>query len=285
MTEIANDKMVLKTAWINALKTFAKILVSVLLVFCFLLSVLFLMAPKADAKIFEFLGLKKAEESCYIRIYERSQAEEDLYNLIMFESKEGETLKQLQYINMLLSDGDYEEFCIRFNNSAVVSLMNEKGKIEKKNMVAHVCNINSYLLNQKVNCMVNLGFENENVWNFIASNLEKVDIFEYSITTYLNLIETNTSISNEKAKQLTKDMLSYEKNSKTIETLLNERIDDVETYLLNANLPDVGRIIALNTMVNLRLADYRIDVLLGDDSTASKDAYVEAFNSYKIAVG
>ena len=30
--------------------------------------------------------------------------------------------------------------------------------------------------------------------------------------------------------------------------------DDVETYLLNANLPDVGRIIALNTMVNLRLA-------------------------------
>ena len=283
MTELANEKELLKSAWLGALKTFGKIMLAFVFAFCYAVGLLFLMVPETDAKLFNFLGLKKAEESCYVRIYQQSDDLVDLYNLIIFESKQGETAKELQYVNMMLASDDYDEFVVSFNNSSIANLMNEKGEIEDKKLVPLVCNINSYFLNQKVGAMVELGFEKESIAKFVCTNLEDANLFEYSIAVYLNAITGDKSLSVTKKQEVVTTLLETKNNTKTVAELLAERINNLN-LLIGTQISEVTEILAMHTLVNLRLAEYRISEIKGEDLTTVKTNYEAALNSYNECV-
>ena len=197
-----NEKVLNSTVWKNVCFKIGKIFIFAIITFYFVVSLLFFMAPKIDAKIFNFFGLKKAEESCYIRIFEQSGDEIDLYNLIVFEARQGDSSKQLQYINMMLASDDYNEFVVNFNSSSLANLINSNGELEDKKLVPYVCNINSYLLNQKVSCMIDLNFNKSNIENFICVNLESDNLFEFTISTYLNHIVANNSLSQTEKREI-----------------------------------------------------------------------------------
>ena len=283
MTELANEKVLLKSAWLGAFKTFGKIMLALVFAFCYAVGLLFLMAPETDAKLFNFLGLKKAEETCYVRIYQQSGKLSDLYNLIVFESKQGETAKELQYVNMMLASDDYDKFMVSFNNSSISNLMNEKGELEDKKLVPLVCNINSYFLNQKVGAMVELGFEKTSIAKFVCTNLEDENLFEYSITVYLNAIAGDKSISSTKKQEVVTALLETKNNSKTVAELLAERVNELN-LLIGTQIPEVTEILAKHTLVNLRLAEYRIAEIKGEDLTTVKSNYEVAVNNYNECV-
>ena len=87
MVENSNEKLLTKKVVLNSFKILAKTLILLIFVFFYIISTMFFLAPKFDAKIFNFFGLKKAEEACYVQAYEKSENNADLYNLILFESE------------------------------------------------------------------------------------------------------------------------------------------------------------------------------------------------------
>ena len=89
MKGTSNEKLLTKKVWLNSLKLFGKIVLAVFFVYFYTIAALFVFVPKFDAKIFKFFGMKKAEEVCYVRIYEKSGSNADLYNLILIESELG----------------------------------------------------------------------------------------------------------------------------------------------------------------------------------------------------
>ena len=84
-----------KQMWINSLKICLKIILAVCAAFFYMISVMFILAPNFDAKIFNFLGCKKAEESCLVQVYEKSDAITDLYNVVLIEQQLNNYEKEL----------------------------------------------------------------------------------------------------------------------------------------------------------------------------------------------
>ncbi len=119
MATQTKERVIDKKIWLNSFKMFAKTILVVIFVFFYAISVLFFLAPKFDAKIFKFLGMKKAQEACYVQVYEKSNSNVDLYNLILFESELSNYEKELYYINLLTNDEKYVEFYQKMDKSAI----------------------------------------------------------------------------------------------------------------------------------------------------------------------
>ena len=98
------EKVLTKRVWLNGFKLFGKIAFAVIFSLFYFISMMFFISPKVDAKIFKFFGAKKAEEACYIRVYDKSQSKADLYNLILIESELENYDKELYYLNILMND-------------------------------------------------------------------------------------------------------------------------------------------------------------------------------------
>ena len=251
----ANKKM-----WLNSLKIFAISLFSLIFVFFFTISTMFVFAPKFDAKLFNFFGLTKAEETCYVRAYEKSKSNVDLYNLIIFESELENYEKELYYLDLLLNNEEYLGFYEKLDKSAVAS-------VKDKELIAYACNTNGYLINQKVKCMYELDFSTLNISNYIKSSLVNDFLFDSSFTTYVELVY-NDAMLTEVEKQ---EVLEIVYNS--VDTVLTAKLSKLKTYVGETDYL-AGKIIAQNTIVNIRKADYLIDKInISADEENSKTAY------------
>lgn len=284
MPEISNEKALNKMVWINSLVLVLKILLSCVLAFFYALSLFFVAVPTTSAKIFGFLGFKKAEEASYIRVYELSLDNADLYNVIFFENKQENTEKELYYINLMLSSKDYDSFCIKFNNSSLASLVNSNNEINDKKRVPYICNINSYFLNQKVKCLSELGAKSEIINDFVLNNLVGDDLFETSVATYVNIIYADSSLSSEAKIEKITDLLSVSNEEKSIDQLIDDRLISLDEVRSRENLPVVSKILANFAVMNLRLAEYRIAEIKGEGVTEAKTNYENAVSNYNNSI-
>lgn len=284
MPEISNEKALNKMVWINSLVLVLKILLSCVLAFFYALSLFFVAVPTTSAKIFGFLGFKKAEEASYIRVYELSLDNADLYNVILFENKQDNTEKKLYYINLMLSSKDYDSFCIKYNQSSLASLVNSNNEINDKKRVPYICNINSYFLNQKVKCLNKLGAKSEIINNFVLNNLLGDDLFETSVATYVNIIYADNSLSSEAKIEKITDLLSVSNGEKSIDQLIDDRLISLDEVLSRENLPVVSKILANFAVMNLRLAEFRIAEVKGEGVTEAKTNYETAVSNYNNSI-
>lgn len=284
MPEISNEKVVNKTIWINSLVLTIKVVLSCVLAFFYALSLFFVAVPTTSAKIFGFLGLKKAEEASYVRAYELSLDNADLYNVILFENKQENAEKELYYINLMLSSKDYDSFCIKYNSSSLASLVDSNNEISDKKRVPYICNINSYFLNQKVKCLNKLGVKSESINKFVLNSLVGDDLFETSFTTYVNIIYADNSLSSEAKIEKVTDLLSVSNGEKNIDQLIDERLINLDDVLGRENLPVVSKILAKFAVMNLRLAKYRIAEIKGEGVDLAKTNYEIAVNNYNNSI-
>lgn len=265
MEETTNEKVFTKKTWLNALKLFGKIAFAVVFVLFYIISSMFFISPNFDAKIFNFFGAKKAQEACYIRIYENSENNADLYNLILFESDLENYEKELYYLNLLMNSEDYESFCAKLDESAL-------GTIEDASLIVYICNTNSYLINQKVKCMYNLGFDvgiSATVRNYVKAQLNGDYRFETSFATYIDLIYNDASLS--KAEKQQKVNMAYD----SLETLVQSRLVFLTNFNSAVNISVKDNILSQHTIVELKKALYEIEIINESGSASSKKADYE----------
>ena len=275
--EIKQEKVLTKKVWLNGLKLFGKIAFAVIFSLFYFVSMLFFISPKADAKIFKFFGAKKAEEACYVRIYDNSQSKADLYNLILLESELENYDKELYYLNILMNDEEYEDFCLKLDEAAFETL-----DLETIETLVYVCNTNSYFINQKVKCMYNLGFDSAlspTVRNYLKKQLEDETTFETSFTTYVELVYNDESISKEEKQSRVNTAYN------AVSDLLSQKETFMSNYTFLADIMVKDQIIAQYTYANIKKARYIIELINESGNVnASKFEYENALKAYNILI-
>lgn len=269
MEEIVKQEPVInKKVLLNSLKIFAITLGIAVFVFFFTVSAIFVIAPKNDAKLFSFLGLKKAEEACYIRQYKKTGSNVDLYNVILFESELENYEKELMYINELMSDDEYKEFYTKLDKSAVEA-------VDDKSLIAYTCNTNGYLINQKIKCMYELDFNEINILNYIKTQLSQDEfLFDSAFSTYVEIVNSDEDLSKEQKQE------KVEMAFGAVDVLVTERLSNLIDYI-NSDISVEQEIIAQNSIVNILKAVYMIDVINEVPEVAiSKSEYQTALRDY-----
>ena len=271
--EINSEKVLTKKVWLNGFKLFGKIAFAVIFSLFYFISMMFFISPKTDAKIFNFFGAKKAEEACYVRIYDTSKSKTDLYNLILFESELENYDKELYYLNILMDDEEYEDFCSKLDNSAFETL-----DLENIETLVYVCNTNSYLINQKVKCMYHLGFDSllsPTVRNYLKSQLTDERIFETSFVTYVELVYNDVSLTREEKA----DRVNVAYNA--VKDLLSARETFMSNHYYYEGITVKNQIMGQHTLMNIKKARYMIDLINESGNVGvSKTAYENELKKY-----
>ena len=259
--------------WKNALKKAAKTLLIVILVGFYVNVMLVALFPRFSVKVYNFMGLTRAEEYSLERVYEKSKDSADLYNLIVFEQMQKNNEKELNYINLLMVSDDYDKFCNELDASAIKT-------IEDKSLIAHMCNTKGYLINQKVKCLFNLGIGAE---TFIYSNLNSNYLTENSYTTFVGLVFDSNMTAAKKQEAITNLNETFEQsnNNLTIEDLFKERIADI--MLERAKVTElVDKVLLEYALMENYKAGYLYNVIMENDVQAEtyRTLYVSSSNDY-----
>ena len=257
--------------WKNSFKKALKILFIVLVAGFYLNLIIVALSPRFSAKVYNFMGFDNAEEYCLEKTYEKTKSNADLYNLIVFEQSQKDYQKELNYINLLFVSCGYDEFCKNLDESALKA-------IEDKSLVAHLCDTNAYLINQKVKCLFNLGIDAE---TFVYSNLKGDYLTENSYASYIQLIY-DSNLSKEKKQEMinTLNNTSSLQNG-VVEDLFKERIADLILAKQNAEKNNEKILIEYSLMENYK-AGYLYNLILENSTQAEayKTLYSESASAY-----
>ena len=263
MQETTKDSVINKNLIKSSLKIFAKVMFCVMVGFFFFVTSMFYLAPKINAKMFNFFGLTKAEESCYVQAYKNSGKTSDLYNLVLFEQEHSNTEKELYYINVLLSKNDYSDFCLKLNSSAIAKT--------EKNMYVYVGDVNAYLVNRKLKCMYQLNskvtYENRSklVVSFVRSCLAGENLTELSFSTYVSLVLQDETLT---SQQKVSEFETFENLISTEETVSTRKLlTDREGALINKYInekSESSKILFANALVKFYKAEYNYFKTLGE---------------------
>lgn len=259
MTELAKEENLNKKLWLNSLKLFLKIALIMIAMFFFVIAILFYLAPKADAKIFNFFGLTKVEEKCYEQIYKNSGNTSDLYNLIIFDMEHDYFKQELNNIEKMFKAEDYEAFCKKLNASGI------KSANGNKSLYPYVADTNSFFKSQQLRCEIKLGLAGKNDdWKdraikLILQNLTDDNLFDISFESSMNLIGLSDKLSvSEKtdfAKQLSQKII----DGKSFQEILNEKAEKIK---MAEGLDEVQKILLKNAEVKLYAGQYYFEVML-----------------------
>lgn len=273
MSEGVQKTIIDAEAWKNILKKVAKILLIVVLVGFYVSATIVVLFPRFSAKVYNFMGLSRAEEYSLERVYEKSKDNADLYNLIVFEQSHKNYQKELNYINMLMVSDGYDEFCENLNKSALDS-------IGDKSLIAHMCNTNGYLVNQKIKCLFNLGIGTE---TFIYSNLNSNYLTENSYATFVNLVYDSNMTAEQKQEVITTLNETFEQTNSnlTVEDLFKERIADIMLEKVSAT-ELVDKVLLEYALMENYKAGYLCNVIMENSIQAEtyRTLYLSTSNDY-----
>lgn len=256
----------------NVLKSFFKIVLAVVCCFFFLISILFYLAPKFDAKIFNFFGLTKAEEKCYEQIYKNTGSTSDLYNLVVFEMEHNNTREELEFILQLYKVDDYKEFCDKLDASGV------KSANGNKSLYIYVADTNAFLKSQEIKCRVEIGIDSRtdgwqnNVASIVRDNLAGDNLTENTFETFVRNVYFSKDLTEIGKQKIANDFwgLITAENSISSEDLINQRLQKIEEELSVAS--DVQKILLKNSQVQMYAGLYYFSAMKnGDNSTTTRD--------------
>ncbi len=267
-----------KKVWFGAFRLFFKIIF--IFIFCvgFVFSSIFIISPETDAKIFNFLGFTRAEEACYVRIYNKSGSASDLYNLIIFDMNTGDLDGEYLYINEMINRDDYAEFCKKLDASGVLSAGDNKA------LYVYVADTNAYLIQRQIKiCFEKYLEDNSAGWDFsliklIRQNLSGDNLTEYSFYTFMRAIVSENSLSTEQKIEFVETLMDTwsEENITLTMDLLLERLNNLDEALSVEN-DEVDQILLAYSKMRLCEAMYYYYQLVGDE--VSEENYLLQYNS------
>lgn len=275
-----------KTLILNSLKWFFLILVIVIAVFNFFIGAMFYISPKFDAKVFNFFGLKNAEEKCYERIFKKSDKTADLYNLVEFEKNIGDEKEELDYILMLYSRTDFNEFCDKLDTSGIYSANG------KKVLYPYVADTRAYLMGQEVTCMFNLALANKaDGWfnetkNKVATYLQSENLTETTFQKFMSLLYETTALTNAEKQEIAINIKSTIFNNSTFENLIDSKIEKIANEKNGKEVNAVRKILLLNAQIQMYQAAYFLETLtyINDANVTNTTRATDMLESYKSAL-
>ena len=261
MAEQTKEVKLDKKLWLDSLKTFGKILLGVVFVVFYLISILFFIAPKFDAKIFNFMGMTRAEEACYVRQFENTEKLSDLYNLVLFEQKHDNYQKELYYLNVLMQNKDYDSFSTKLD----ISGLHNAGS---KAMYVYVGDSNAYFVNRKIKCLYSLGLTCETT---VLNSLKTGKLTEYAFATYVELIENMTLSVSERAEIYNRLLITMSlEDGLSVSELLDIRISAIEARLAEDGVEGtVAEVLLQYSLMKLNRAGYVANSFVGEGAKAA----------------
>ena len=257
-----------------ALKTFGYTFIVIMLFICST----FYLTPRLSLKISQVIGCKKAQESCYEKIYDKTNSISDLYNLVLIEQQLGDYKKELGYINAMLAKKEYSDFCKTLDSASLKT-------ITSKELIPYSCDANAYIIGQKVTCMYKMG---EDLDIFVLAQTSAGELTDLSLATYIDVIHNDDLLTNAQKIEMINSfkMQGLIKNSvyENSETIIEKRINQIKSELGEDNGLD-REILLQYSLVRYYRANYLIYNYLDDEDQAEtyKDLYNEE-NSKLVAL-
>lgn len=228
---------------------FATLFACVVAVFYFF-AVSFCLFPKTAISASEKMGWKGGEVLGYERIYQKSGKIEDLYNLTIATIKANRHGQTISCIADLQANVDYEAFCEKLDNSAKQSV--------KKEYVAYVANLDSYLQNQKVVAFYKNGQKAKAEATAIA-DLERQNRYTFALDAYVSCF-----VGAKNENQLLSALADEEYKGKTILQLIDDKIALLEYSSLN----ETEQIMSVYTLLKINKVKYAMQSAKGLDVDA-----------------
>lgn len=218
---------------------FATLFACVVAVFYFF-AVSFCLFPKTAISASEKMGWKGGEVLGYETIYKRSGKIEDLYNLTVACIKANRNGQTIACISKIQESVEYNAFCEKLDISAKQTV--------KKEYVAYVANLDSYLQNQKVIALYKTGQKEKSETEAIA-DLERQNRYSFALDAYVSCLD---GLKNEKT--LLANLANKEYNGKTVLQLIDEKI----ALLEYSSLSEVDQILSVYTLLKANKVKYAL---------------------------
>lgn len=286
MTEYAKEENLKKKLWLNSLKLFLKIALIMIAMFFFVIAILFYLAPKVDAKIFNFFGLTKVEEKCYEQIYKNSGKTSDLYNLIIFDMDHGYIKNELENITKIYEAKDYAEFCTKLDASGVQSANGNKS------LYCYVADTHAFFKNQEIKCVLELGLKGKlDDWKnrtikIAIDGLSEQNLTDVSFDSLMSTIVSTEKLNFEEKKSFLNLMSEKVSNGQELNDLIEMKLNIIKTAFEECNDNEVQKILLKNAEVKLLAGAYYFEMILNNGQETSiaeqiKQNHTVAFSEYK----
>lgn len=251
-------KIIVKTA----LKTILLVVGFVCLVF----ASLFTFMPEELSGVYGNLGMKNAQIAAMQRVYEKSDENGDLYNLVQLCLSNKNYDQAKKYILKLRARKNYSQFV-----EAVDSTSIEKAT---KDEVAYVVSLDVYLAGQLLMCEYKLG--NKDLAKEMAMNdLSSIDNkFSFLFSVYYDEVMTDLDMSIGSAKNILMEIYRTE----GVKVKLKDKFDAAD-YTLESD--QRLKIACVYTQINILKTRRNLASFVGEDVSDLTSQITELENVYK----
>lgn len=251
-------KIIVKTA----LKTILLVVGFVCLVF----ASLFTFVPEKLSGVYGNLGMKNAQIAAMQRVYEKSDENGDLYNLVQLCLSNKIYDQAKKYILKLRARKNYSQFV-----EAVDSTSIEKAT---KDEVAYVVSLDVYLAGQLLMCEYKLG--NKDLAKEMAMNdLSSIDNkFSFLFSVYYDEVMTDLDMSIGSAKNILMEIYRTE----GVKVKLKDKFDAAD-YTLESD--QRLKIACVYTQINILKTRRNLASFVGEDVSDLTSQITELENVYK----
>lgn len=251
-------KIIVKTA----LKTILLVVGFVCLVF----ASLFTFMPEKLSGVYGNLGMKNAQIAAMQRVYEKSDENGDLYNLVQLCLSNKNYDQAKKYILKLRARKNYSQFV-----EAVDSTSIEKAT---KDEVAYVVSLDVYLAGQLLMCEYKLG--NKDLAKEMAMNdLSSIDNkFSFLFSVYYDEVMTDLDMSIGSAKNILMEIYRTE----GVKVKLKDKFDAAD-YTLESD--QRLKIACVYTQINILKTRRNLASFVGEDVSDLTSQITELENVYK----
>lgn len=251
-------KIIVKTA----LKTILLVVGFVCLVF----ASLFTFVPEKLSGVYGNLGMKNAQIAAMQRVYEKSDENGDLYNLVQLCLSNKNYDQAKKYILKLRARKNYSQFV-----EAVDSTSIEKAT---KDEVAYVVSLDVYLAGQLLMCEYKLG--NKDLAKEMAMNdLSSIDNkFSFLFSVYYDEVMTDLDMSIGSAKNILMEIYRTE----GVKVKLKDKFDAAD-YTLESD--QRLKIACVYTQINILKTRRNLASFVGEDVSDLTSQIIELENVYK----
>lgn len=251
-------KIIVKTA----LKTILLVVGFVCLVF----ASLFTFVPEKLSGVYGNLGMKNAQIAAMQRVYEKSDENGDLYNLVQLCLSNKNYDQAKKYILKLRARKNYSQFVEEVDSTSI-----EKAT---KDEVAYVVSLDVYLAGQLLMCEYKLG--NKDLAKEMAMNdLSSIDNkFSFLFSVYYDEVMTDLDMSIGSAKNILMEIYRTE----GVKVKLKDKFDAAD-YTLESD--QRLKIACVYTQINILKTRRNLASFVGEDVSDLTSQITELENVYK----
>ena len=241
--------------------------------FFFALVSISLLAPQWLIGAYDAMGLDRAKAYMYERVYNKTEKNEDLYNVIEVYIQTENYNKIIKYINVMQNKSNYESFCELVDNRNTANV--------SKEFYVYVCDYDAYLKNQYVLSLYNSGRKDRAKEVAFEGLIGNSNLYAWEFGAYVDCVMSDDSLENDEKKATLAAIYDTTINNFTIQEWINNNLDMIEDPDSKEGferLESLHQIIVIMS-TNKILAEAKDDTELIDALVDSIKSYMDDYNA------